>query len=353
LVEAIAHESKSSNWLDLSARQHIELGKRLREKQFQVTQTMMDSGNYEQALPLLEELSDLTPRNGAYRRALFQCQQEIGLFVEASNTLNQLESCDIETISPEQLAVVRNGVLSGNRCIDASFQEAVDRRKALRRARRVYHLTLSTARSDRFGAECFSGLEFTIVTGLPRSGTSLMMQMIRRGGMEVLTDNQPGDDGNPGGYLEEKRLFSFMYHPCLLEQIGSSAVKLFCHMVQFLPVSHRYNLIFMIRPTKEVAVSRQRNRERHRDPRRTLLPAHLSAHDLERLRDRIRAKLADCPQVRVLDVDYPCLVRNPNAQVSRLVDFLGVNRLPHADQMGGVVAPQLYRNRAATDAAVE
>jgi hypothetical protein len=180
-----------------------------------------------------------------------------------------------------------------------------------------------------------------------------MMQMIRRGGMDVVTDNQPGDDENPGGYFEEKRLFFFMYHPCLLEQIGSKAVKLFCHQIQFLPVSHRYNLIFMIRPTEEVAVSRKRYFERHPELRRTLLPAHLSAHDLERLRDRVRAKLAGCPQVRLLEVDYPCLVRNPNVQVSRLVDFLGANRLPHADQMRDVVAPQLYRHRAATDAAVE
>jgi hypothetical protein len=109
----------------------------------------------------------------------------------------------------------------------------------------------------------------------------------------------------------------------------------------------------MIRPTEEVAVSRKRYFERHPELRRTLLPAHLSAHDLERLRDRVRAKLAGCPQVRLLEVDYPCLVRNPNAQVARVVDFLGVNRLPHADQMRDVVAPQLYRHRAATDAAVE
>ena len=43
----------------------------------------------------------------------------------------------------------------------------------------------------------------TVVSGLPRSGTSLMMQMLSAGGLPALTDDlREADESNPRGYFE-------------------------------------------------------------------------------------------------------------------------------------------------------
>ncbi len=47
----------------------------------------------------------------------------------------------------------------------------------------------------------------TIVSGLPRSGTSMMMKILEAGGLEILTDNQrTADDDNPKGYNEFEKV---------------------------------------------------------------------------------------------------------------------------------------------------
>jgi LPS sulfotransferase NodH len=44
-----------------------------------------------------------------------------------------------------------------------------------------------------------------------------------------------------------------------------------------------------------------------------------------------------------IEVDYPTLVREPLPKISRLIDFLGKDRLPNSEQMATVVDPSLYR----------
>ena len=98
----------------------------------------------------------------------------------------------------------------------------------------------------------------TIVSGLPRSGTSLMMQMLAAGGMPILSDGERrADVDNPRGYLEWERIKQLPKDPgCILEAEGK-AVKVISRLLLSLPERHEYRVIFMQRPLPEVLASQE------------------------------------------------------------------------------------------------
>ena len=99
-------------------------------------------------------------------------------------------------------------------------------------------------------------LMITIVSGLPRSGTSLMMQMLDAGGMPVLSDGERGADvDNPRGYLEWERIKQLPKNPGCIAEAEGKAVKVISQLLLSLPAQHEYRVIFMQRPLPEVMAS--------------------------------------------------------------------------------------------------
>src|SRR5579863_10329465 len=96
----------------------------------------------------------------------------------------------------------------------------------------------------------------TIVSGLPRSGTSLMMQMLDAGGMPVLSDGERvADVDNPRGYLEWERIKLLPRQPACIAEAEDKAVKVVSQLLLALPAGHDYRIIFMERPLTEVVAS--------------------------------------------------------------------------------------------------
>jgi predicted AlkP superfamily phosphohydrolase/phosphomutase/tetratricopeptide (TPR) repeat protein len=189
-----------------------------------------------------------------------------------------------------------------------------------------------------------SGKEFVIVSGLPRSGTSLMMQMLVRGGMTPMTDGERvADVDNPEGYLEWEAVKQLARQPDIIEQAGGKVVKVISMLLGKLPPIHRYKVIFMQRPPAEVAASQARMRTR-------LTGRDVSAQidqmqrSLERHQTNVLAQLEAVPHIDVLTIPYPELVADPAAFIPQLTEFLGSDRLPNAAAMAGAVRSDLYRN---------
>ena len=89
----------------------------------------------------------------------------------------------------------------------------------------------------------------TIVSGLPRSGTSLMMQMLRAGGLPVLSDGErKADSDNPKGYLEWERIKQLPKEPSLIGEAENKVVKVISQLILALPEGHEYRIVFMQRP---------------------------------------------------------------------------------------------------------
>jgi hypothetical protein len=105
----------------------------------------------------------------------------------------------------------------------------------------------------------------TIVSGLPRSGTSLMMQMLAAGGIPALTDNlRPADESNPRGYFEFEPVKRLRSDRSWLDQARGHAVKIIHVLVRELPADGRfhYRLVLMKRPIEEILAPRQDQRGR-------------------------------------------------------------------------------------------
>src|ERR1700758_4513342 len=95
-----------------------------------------------------------------------------------------------------------------------------------------------------------------IVSGLPRSGTSLMMQMLAAGGMPILCDGERSADvDNPRGYLEWERIKQLPKNPSLIAEAEGKAVKVISQLLLSLPPEYEYRIIFMQRPLPEVMAS--------------------------------------------------------------------------------------------------
>src|SRR5215510_4110835 len=88
----------------------------------------------------------------------------------------------------------------------------------------------------------------TIVSGLPRSGTSMMMKMLAAGGLEPLTDNiRTADEDNPKGYFEFERVKQIEQDNTWLEYARSRVVKLISALLNLLPPSCHYQVVLMVR----------------------------------------------------------------------------------------------------------
>lgn len=100
--------------------------------------------------------------------------------------------------------------------------------------------------------------EVILVSGLPRSGTSMMMQMLAAGGLPLLSDDErPADDSNPRGYHELEAVKTIEHDRAWLAGADGKAVKVIAQLLPKLPAGHRFRILFMERPLGEV-VSSQR-----------------------------------------------------------------------------------------------
>lgn len=184
-------------------------------------------------------------------------------------------------------------------------------------------------------------LELIIVSGLPRSGTSLMMQMLAAAGIPVLTDGErAADPDNPEGYYEWERIKQVGRRPEILREAAGKALKVVSPLLSQLPARHRYKVIYMDRPIAEVVESQRRmlaNRGRDTGDPSDMFRL-LSGFRESTLRLLDRAK-----HFEPLIVDYPGLVRHPAPWLERIAAFLG--NVDPAD-MAVAIRPELHRNRA-------
>lgn len=183
----------------------------------------------------------------------------------------------------------------------------------------------------------------TVVSGLPRTGTSLMMQMIEAGGIPPLTDEvRRPDEDNPRGYYEYEAVKRTADDPSWLEQAEGRVVKMVHVLLADLPPGYRYRVVFTERSLEEVVRSQNRMLERLGQSLGTLSSEQVMAHFQKQL-DRVRAWLADQPNFDVLRVNYNELVRDPAPVVRAVNQFLGGGL--DTEAMARVVDPALYRQR--------
>jgi hypothetical protein len=183
----------------------------------------------------------------------------------------------------------------------------------------------------------------TIVSGLPRSGTSLMMGMLEAGGMELLTDGiRTADDDNPKGYYEFERVKQIEHDQDWLEDAGDKAVKMIAELLRHLPQDYTYKVIFMRRKMDEILASQRQMMIRRGEPTDRISDEEIAAMFSRHL-ERVEVWIAEQPNMDVLYVSYNDLLGEPAQHVSEINEFLGGTL--DEDRMTGTVDLTLYRQR--------
>jgi Sulfotransferase domain len=180
-----------------------------------------------------------------------------------------------------------------------------------------------------------------VVSGLPRSGTSLMMQMLADGGVPVVTDHiRSADTDNPRGYYEYEQVKKIKDDVSWLPQTRGKAFKMVSQLLFELPSNERFGVIFMERDLDEMLLSQEKMLARLNKP---IAPRDAVARAFREHLRKVRDWLAGQRNIDVLFVSYNDLVERPAGEAARVSAFL--NGAADAARMSKTVDPSLYRNR--------
>ena len=185
----------------------------------------------------------------------------------------------------------------------------------------------------------------TVVSGLPRSGTSVMMQMLHAGGLPAVTDQlRAPDEDNPRGYFEFERVKQVKSDKAWVPEARGKAVKVVHMLLYELPPECEYRVLFMRRNLEEVVASQRVMLQRQGKQGAALADAQL-IRIFEDQVTRVLKWLGEQPNFQAQEVIYPELIADPRATAERVNQFLGGGLDTGA--MAAAVDASLYRNRRA------
>lgn len=189
------------------------------------------------------------------------------------------------------------------------------------------------------------GTPIVVVSGLPRSGTSMAMKMLSAAGLQTVTDGlRRADEDNPKGYFELERVKDLAQEDdwTWLESARGKAIKIISYLLKELPDTYNYKVVFMRRDLREVLASQakmlERRGERHDTDDERMI--ELFETDLWKADYLLRHH----PRFEALDLNYREVLDDPLSQAERLNRFLGGRYDSY--RMAAAVDPALYRNRA-------
>ena len=224
-------------------------------------------------------------------------------------------------------------------------EAAIHREAATRKAERDEADRVRQEEIKRRQAElaAIEPLDLLVVSGLPRSGTSLMMQILQAGGIQLQADGQrAADEDNPEGYWEWEEIKKLPKKPRLIEQAAGKAVKVVSALLPSLPPPHRYTVIYMVRPVEQVVNSQwamlTRQGKQPRSEKQHLID--VQEHHSRQIREALRTS----DRVTLLEIDFPQLVANPEPALAQFKATLG-DAFTNSPAVAACVKPSLHRNR--------
>jgi hypothetical protein len=180
--------------------------------------------------------------------------------------------------------------------------------------------------------------EIIIVTGLPRSGTSLMMQILNAGKIDILQDGKRESDiSNLEGYFELEAVKGIVVDNSFLKDAVGKALKVVSPLPIYLDTKYNYRFIFMRRDIEEILLSQEKmlnkNQVSEREKYRTVYEFHLKK-TYRFLREN---------NYPFIDVNYNELMSSPEIEINKVAQFCDIEN--SIEDLVSVVNPELYRNR--------
>jgi hypothetical protein len=188
------------------------------------------------------------------------------------------------------------------------------------------------------------GEPIVVVSGLPRSGTSMLMKMLVAGGVPVITDDvRSSDEDNPGGYFEHERIKDLgnEQDKTWLRAARGKSIKVISHLLQSLPDDNYYRVILMRRDLDEILASQNIMLERREEENPVEDQKAKDLYSKHLITTKVHARRK--PNFELLEMHYRKALADPMASAREINDYLGGGLDVQA--MAEVVNPDLYRNR--------
>jgi hypothetical protein len=188
------------------------------------------------------------------------------------------------------------------------------------------------------------GTDVIVVSGLPRSGTSMMMKMLEAGGLQIVTDGvRTADEDNPKGYYELERIkdLESEQDKSYIRDARGKVIKVISFLLKELPDDCFYRVIFMRRDLGEVVASQNKMLDRRGEDNPVRDEKAIDLYGRHLISTRLFAE--DSPCFEMVEVDYTGALGDPEGAASQVNAFLG-GKLD-VQKMAEAVDPALYRNR--------
>ena len=182
----------------------------------------------------------------------------------------------------------------------------------------------------------------TVVSGLPRSGTSMMMKMLQAGGLELLVDDiRTADEDNPKGYFEYEKVKRLHKDSSWIHEAQGKVIKVISLQLFHLPAHYQYKVVFMERTLEEIVQSQNEMLKRlgqkaAADDQTTcsLFAKHLG---------KVTSWLAEQKKFSFSRISFNKMLTHPEEEMQRLTDFF--NHELDSKRMLQVIDQSLYRKR--------
>jgi tetratricopeptide (TPR) repeat protein len=185
-----------------------------------------------------------------------------------------------------------------------------------------------------------------IVSGLPRSGTSMMMQMLDAAGLPIFTDSErAADDSNPKGYYEHKAVKTLMRDASWVKETPGKVVKVISHLLLHLPARYTYKIIFMDRDLKEVVISQHSMLIRNgvKKVKENTYPFNIEKQFAKNL-EHVKIWEKTRQNIEVIHLNYTDVLQKPLETAQKVACFLVKELDVH--KMANAVDETLYRSKA-------
>ncbi|RIA10643.1 tetratricopeptide repeat protein [Flavobacteriaceae bacterium MAR_2010_72] len=312
---------------------------------YQIGKIYMQVGKFEDAKEAFEHALDFEVDKSKFHQSLAVCLIRLGEYEEAAD--HALTAIELVKYFPEAHYTLGEALEKMGDLVNAkkAFETAAKLKpKTHFRAEQAIEnlddkLQNPVILEDKAGGK-FRKDQIVIVSGLPRSGTSLMMQMLNTGGLEVLSDQtRKADDSNPKGYFEYEPVMAIHKDNSWLELAQNKSIKIVAPLLKFLDPKYRYKVIFMKRDLGEVIKSQQKMLKKNTE----ILPVKLFEAYQQQL-EQVEVWKNKEPGVELIYVDYVDVISNPDNTAQKISNFIGLGL--DVTEMTKCVDKSLYRTKA-------
>ncbi|MBU0765109.1 MAG: tetratricopeptide repeat protein, partial [Bacteroidetes bacterium] len=288
---------------------------------------MLNEKRYEEAVESLLTSLGINYRNPSAHYHLGNALDKIGRYEEAA------KACEVCLSMSPKYGKARNLTIM-------IYEERLNMPGQAEAHRKTFRLNPPSDSIRRQGSD---NNTIYVVSGLPRSGTSMMMQMLNGGGLEVFTDNKrEADENNPKGYFEHEAVTRLARDKTWVKHARGKVVKVISRLLIFLPATYNYKVIFMVRDIDEVIASQQKMLEKKGKQGSGTYNVSLK-ENYEKNLEKLEKFIKENHNMEVIFIHYADVIGDPFKQALKINIFL--DNIMNTDRMVEAVSRELYRTK--------